>query len=126
MPALIRIAALATETKLPARKLRIIAGLGGAELWPGSRRWYLRSIADHVLHERPLSFGTYGELPAQPLLHRAQTCDWLGITDDQFTHMLRHLPKPALQAVCLPILTCKKRMYRRDSITIHILAKLLP
>lgn len=124
--ALIRITALADETELEARKLRHITALGGGELWPGSRRWYLRSQADHVLSGRPLSSGPYGALPSQPLLYRAQVCEWLGLTDSQFTHMLRHISKVAQRDIRLPIGTGTKCQYRRDQITAHILSKLLP
>ena len=126
MTALVSITRLARLTELPARKLRHIEGMGGGELWPGSRRWYLRSVADHVLHGKPLSPAPYGVLPAQPLLHRAQVCDWLGITEDQFSHMLHRLTKPQRKLVCLPILTGKKKMYRRDQICGELLAALLP
>ena len=125
-PALIRISALSKETQLTARKLRHIAALGGAELWPGSRKWFLRSQADHVLSGRPLSSGPYGVLPSQPLLYRAQVCEWLGLTDSQYTHMLRHLPAAIRKDIALPIGTTKtKCQYRRDRIVQHILATLL-
>ena len=105
---LLRITDLSTLAGLCPRKLREVAGLGGAALWPGGRRFYLRPVAEHILHGCPLS-NPFGAEPRLPMLHRAQVREWLGLTDSQLDHLLTHTDEAKL---CFRATANSQRLFR--------------
>ena len=90
---ILRFAQLRAWSGLPERTLgEIIATgtLGGASLWPGGRRYFLREVARHVLLAAPLPASPFGAEPEPELLRICDVCAWTGLTEAQFRWIESH------------------------------------
>lgn len=96
--------------------------MGGAALWPGGKRFFLRTVARHVLFGAPLPSCLFGAEPEPELLRVYDVLTWTGLREDQFRWAERHLPPG------LTLLTAAggKRLYRKHAIRAHLFVPLLP
>lgn len=93
--------------------------LGGAELWPGGRRFYLREIARHVLFAAPLPSLPFGPEPEAELLRLWDVLAWTGLHKDQWRRIKAHgFPRVTLSGG-----HCH---YRRHEIRTRVFHPLLP
>lgn len=108
---------------LPERTLRDIAEtgrLGGAALWPGGKRFYLREIAGHVLLGAPFPVSPYGAEPLPALLRLADVLEWTGLHEDQFRWAEERL------AIGRALRPGGKQLYAKHLIRAAFFAPLLP
>lgn len=90
---LLRFGEVRDWTGLGERTLSEIIGtgsLGGAVLWPGGRRFFLREVCRHVLFAAPLPSLPFGSEPEPELLRVCDVLAWTGITERQFRWIERH------------------------------------
>lgn len=121
---LLRFGQLRAWCALPERTLRDIAAtgkLGGAELWPGGRRFYLKAVAAHVLFGAPVSPSPFAPEPIPELLRVRDILDWTGLTEDQFRWAEQH--SIAGHLVLRP---GAKRLYPKILIRRNFFERLLP
>jgi hypothetical protein len=90
---LLRLSAVAEWAALPERTVRDFAAdgrLGGAALWPGGRRYFLREVVRTVLFGAPLSPCPFGAEPVPELLRVFDVLEWTGLREPQFRWAERH------------------------------------
>lgn len=96
--------------------------LGGAALWPGGRRFFLREVCRHVLFAAPLPSLPFGTEPEPELLRVCDVLAWTGLTEKQFRRIERHGlggGRPFIRANA-------KRHYPKAAIRAHLFTPLLP
>jgi hypothetical protein len=81
---------LAGLSEWTLRQIIATGALGGAPLWPGGHRYFLRSVADHVLFGLPLPSCPFGLEPKPCLLRRADVLAWTGLREKQFRRIMAH------------------------------------